>query len=161
MSSAFLSSNSYFSEMVEEWDELAYKGRVDFFVTLNAGATYACSSWSRRIWLLEFFIHKISSEKNGDRQPPHRPPPPLPPTTKKKKTNTHLQKNKTGKGGGRACMTRPDWPRSKNEKSTVFAVNLTQISLCLEIWVRDYPRPYPGWMTSSSSEELGMSLFCI
>ena len=33
---------------------------------------------------------------------------PPPPPFQKKKTNTHLQKNETGKGGGRAYMTRPD-----------------------------------------------------
>lgn len=83
--------------------KLAYKGRVKLFVTFNAGATYACSSCNRRIWLLEFFIHKISNEKNGDRQAP-----PLPPQKRRTPTykKTKQNKNKTGKGGGRA------WPRS-------------------------------------------------
>ena len=77
--------------------KLAYKGRVDLFVTwgapvtFNAGSTYECSSCSRRIWLLEFFIHKISNGKNRDRQP--SPPPPKkkdehPLTKKQNKTKT-------------------------------------------------------------------------
>ena len=66
-------------------------------------------------------------------------PLPLPPPPKKK-TNTHLQKNKT-----KQVRRRP---------------RVAPISFCLEIWVRDYPRPYLGWMTSSSSsEELEMTLF--
>ena len=69
---------------------------VDLFVT------YVCN---RRICLLEFFILKKSNEKNGHRQ-----------AKIKKKTNMHAltkykqNKNKTGKGYGRACMTRMNLP---------------------------------------------------
>ena len=71
---------------------------VDLFVR------YACN---RQICLLEFFILKKSNEKNGHRQ-----------AKIKKKTNMHLQninkilknKTRTGKGDGRACMTRMNPP---------------------------------------------------
>ena len=66
--------------------------------------TYVCS---HRICLLEFFIlqpqnRKKSNEKMGIDRPKYI----------FKKTNTHLQKKekKTGKGDGRACMTRMNPP---------------------------------------------------
>ena len=80
MSSAFLSNSSLVG--------------VDLFVT------YSCN---RRICLFEFFILVKSNEKNGHR------------LAKIKKdehalTKYKQNKNKTGKGDGRACMTRMNPP---------------------------------------------------
>ena len=66
--------------------------------------------------------------------------PPLP-TKKKRRTRNPLKnknKNKTGNGDRRACMTR-------------------RTNLVPRGWITRHP--YPGWMTSSSSEELEVSLF--
>ena len=70
---------------------------VDLFVT------YVCNS---RICLLEFFILKKSNEKNGQRQAKIKKDEHA--LTKYKQNNNN--KEKTGKGDSRACMTRMNPP---------------------------------------------------
>ena len=89
MSSAFLSSNSYLSEMVEEWD-------VQQAGLQGVGRLICDLRRSCRTCLLKFFILKRAMKKMGVDSPPHPPPPP----SKKKDEHplTKKNKNKTGKG---------------------------------------------------------------